>query len=79
VSKEYDFTFWHPKVELGEISTPWIPATTDSLYSAMGLNGTTEYDVSGFGYNGTGTSISYSSDTPKYGVSVLLNTNTSYI
>jgi len=66
VNKEYDFTFWHPKIELGEVCTPWIPATTDSLYSAMGFNDGIEYDVSGYRHNGTKHSITYDSDTPRY-------------
>ena len=74
VSKEYDITFWHPKIELGEIVTPWIPASTDSLYSAMGLNSNIVYDCSGYKHDGTlsGT-LSYSSDTPRYSVSTVYN------
>ncbi len=57
----------HPKLEVGDKLTPWTPATTDSLYSAMGLDSNVVYDVSGFGNNATkvGT-ISTSGDTPRY-------------
>ena len=74
VNKEYDFTFWHPKIELGEVCTPWIPATTDSLYSAMGFNDGIEYDVSGYGHNGTKTgAFAYDTDTPRYNTSTCFN------
>ena len=58
------------KLEEGDKVTPWCPNVLDSLYNAMGLNSTIEYDCSGFCNNGTknGT-YSYTSDTPKYAVS----------
>lgn len=59
-----------PKLEEGSVATPWIPSASDTLYSEMGLNGTTEYDCSGFGHNGTSIgTIKYSSTTPRYNVS----------
>ena len=74
VNKEYDFTFWHPKIELGEVCTPWVPATTDSLYSTMGFNDGIEYDVSGYGHNGTKTgAFAYDSDTPRYNTSTVFS------
>lgn len=73
-NKEYDFTFWHPKIELGEVCTPWVPATTDSLYSAMGFNDGIEYDVSGYGHNGTKTgAFAYDSDTSRYNTSTVFS------
>lgn len=60
------------KMEPGEISTPWCPHSSQAAYTTMGLNGTTEYDCSGFCNNGTRTgTFSWTSDTPKYAV----NTN----
>lgn len=29
---EFDITFWHPKIEIGSIATPWTPAPTDDIY-----------------------------------------------
>ena len=57
------------KLEEGDKVTPWCPNVLDSLYNAMGLNSTTEYDCSGFCNNGTknGT-YSYTSNTPKYAI-----------
>ena len=64
-----------PKLEKGSTATPWIPNSADDLYSAMGLDNSIEYDVSGYQNNGewysydANGSIEYTSDTPKYNVS----------
>lgn len=62
------------KLEKGDKTTPWIPNSNESMYTTLGLNGTTEYDCSGFGNNGTrvGTFF-YNSNTPKYHVSTQYN------
>ena len=69
------------KFEEGSVATPWSPAPTDILYTTMGLNGTTEYDCSGYCYNGTRTgTFTWTSDTPKYNVSQYFEDgSTSYI
>jgi len=71
------------KLEEGSVATPWVPATTDSLYSAMGLDSNVVYDTSGYGNNGelyahdTEGSITVESDTPRYNVSThIASTNT---
>ena len=57
------------KLELGDKATAYQPGVGDSHYIPLGYDSTTEYDVSGYGYNGTknGT-ITYSSDTARYSV-----------
>lgn len=62
------------KLEKGSTATPWCPNSSDILATTMGLNGTTEYDCSGFGNNGTRTgTFDWTSDTPKYKVSQVFN------
>lgn len=68
------YEVWDLKVEEGSIPTPWIPNSADVLYSSMGLDSNIEYDVSGYGNNGTITGVlNYSSNTPKYLVSTLFD------
>ena len=65
-----DGWFNKPKLEVGNKATPWCPNSSDVLATTMDLNGTTEYDCSGFCNNGTKTgTFTWSSDTPKYQVS----------
>lgn len=62
------------KVEEGEVATPWCPNSADELAISMDLNGTIEYDTSGYGNNGAkNNSPTYSSDTAKYNVSTHLD------
>lgn len=68
------FKLKNPKVELGSIATPWCPNSSDEIATTLGLNNEVEYDISGFGNNGTRVgSFSWSSDTPKYNVSTVFN------
>lgn len=63
------------KLEEGSIATPWCPNSSDALAITMGLNDNIEYDTSGYCNNGTRTgTFSWTSDTPKYGVSTKFTT-----
>lgn len=70
------------KLELGEKPTPWIPNSTDALYSKMGLDNGIVYDCSGYGHDATmiGTPIVFN-DPPRYSVcqSFTNDVNTRYI
>lgn len=46
-------TVENPKLEKGSVATPWCPHTSDSMYTSLGLNSTTESDCSGLLNNGT--------------------------
>lgn len=64
------------KLEEGDTPTPWIPNSTDSLYSDMGLDSNVVYDVSGYENNGTKSGMfTYSSDTPCYFTSTVFENN----
>ena len=55
------------KMELGEVATPWIPNSSDTVYSKMGYNLLKIYDTSGYGNNSTLNSTpEYSNITPRY-------------
>ena len=41
-----------PKLEKGSVATPWCPHTSDSLYTLLGLDSTTEVDCSGYRNDG---------------------------
>ena len=56
------------KLERGSVATQWCPHTSDSLYTSLGLDSTTESDCSGYSYNGTlSESLPYVSNSPRYG------------
>ena len=66
----------NPKLEKGSVATPWCPHTSDSLYTSLGLDSTTEEDCSGLGNNGViknQSAISIEKDSPRYEVSTVFN------
>lgn len=48
-----EFLMRRPKLEEGSSATEWIPHSSDSLYTSLGLSSTTEADCSGLSNNGT--------------------------
>lgn len=74
--------FTNFKIEKGSIATPWCPHTSDSLYTSLGLNSTTESDHSGLSNNGTkigGLSSSTSPPSIRYESCYNFDGNTSSI
>ncbi len=79
VGDAFDFTAWHPKIEIGSKVTPWCPNLSDTEYSTMGYDDNIEYDLSGYKSNGIKTSIiGWSGDTPRYNSSYKFD-GTNYI
>lgn len=67
------------KLEKGSVATPWTPNPADLEYTKMGFDDGIEYDVSGYGHNGTKSgTITYNVDTPRYWTSTYFN-GSSYI
>jgi len=70
----------HFKLEKGDKATPWSPAKTDTLYAALGYNGTTVYDSSGYSHNGTIVgSLTAAAGSPRYDVYTNLTTTSTHI
>jgi len=79
VSGQGAITLTKFKIEKGDIPTPWIPASTDSLYSKLELDNNIEYDLSGYQYNGTRSGVTPSSDAPRNFGSYSFNGTDSYV
>lgn len=54
------------KIEEGSVATPYIPNSAETKYSIISTNSGIEYDLSGYGHNGTKTSIGQITDSPRY-------------
>lgn len=62
------------KVERGTKATQWSPNPSDTLYTTMGISGTTEYDISGYQNNGTRkNTFTYTTNSPKYKLATIFN------
>ena len=62
------------KFEIGDKATTWTPNPADPEYSIMGYDDLIEYDVSGYGNNGTKVgNITYNTDSPRYETSAYFN------
>lgn len=55
---------WNVKLEEGDHATPWIPNSSDPLYSSLGLDSTAELDCSGYQYNGIKNNVTNDTDSP---------------
>lgn len=68
------------KLEEGDKATPWCPNSADTLYSKLGYNSTTEYDVSGMGQDATKVNSPVTDNTSsRYLTSLLFNNTNQYI
>ena len=68
------------KLEKGSKATPWLPNTTDSLYSTMRLDNDIEYDISGFNNNGTKSPVVIiNTDSPRYETSYGTSSNSYFV
>lgn len=56
------------KLEKGTVCTPYIPGASDPNYTTMGYNNT-EFDTSGYKYNGTHTSVTVLNESPRGSIS----------
>ena len=70
----------HFKLEKGDKATPWSPAKTDTLYTALEYDSTTVYDSSGYSNNGTIVgSLTAAAGSPRYDVAMQFSTAGNYI
>lgn len=58
------YSYRNIKVEFGDKATPWIPNSSDELYSEFALNTTKEYDLSGYQHDGIKNNLTNDSDSP---------------
>lgn len=67
----------HLKLEKGSSATPWSPAPTDKLYTAMGLDNNVVEDSSGYNHNTTlNSSLTLNVDSPRYSAMSMFNGTT---
>ena len=68
------------KLEKGAKKTPYSPIVNSNQYSALGLDGNIEYDMSGFCHNGTRiNTFNWRNDAPKYEITQIFNGNNNAI
>lgn len=74
------------KIEVGKFATPWIPNSSDTLYTQMGFNRNIEDDISGYGNNGTRVNITNwdisqgdINENPRYLNSMIFNGSNAYL
>lgn len=70
----------HPKIEIGEVATDWVPNSNDTIYSKLGFDNMLLTDVSGNGYNLLSHGdIKYNPDSPRYKGSTTFGDTTKYL
>lgn len=75
-----DITIRNIKIENGNVSTLYIPNSSDAEYKVLGYDSTTIIDCSGNGYNGTKSgTLTPSTDTPRYTLSTNFPENSSTV
>lgn len=66
------------KIEDGSVATPYIPHVNEAKYSVISTNNK-EPDLSGFGNNGTRTSIDQVNESPRYNSAIDFTAKTSHL
>ena len=74
-----DMYVHHIKYERGDKATPWIPNSSDVIYSKLGFDSTLESDCSGYYNDSTKSNIATTSDSARYSTSYVFNGSNSYI
>lgn len=67
------------KIEDGSVATPYIPHVNETKYSVISTKNNIEPDISGFGNNGTRTSLGQVTESPRYNSAIDFTAKTSHL